>query len=155
MDEQQIHSLVVELDTTKSLDEETAWCKLKPLGVDVVRYLAAFYPMAKKWQGRASVVFHSIRYARVSEAAFELGLEALSDKATMVRYRACGLCAYSLRKDAIPALQLLLSHEDSKTAEDAAAAIDAIKHQNHHYFVDRTHSGRSFWVVNDSDRQQV
>jgi hypothetical protein len=71
----------------------------------------------------------------------------------MVRYRACGLCAYSLRQEALPSLQSLLSHKDGKTVEDAVAAIEAIEQQNHHLFVDRTHSGRSFWIVNESDQQ--
>lgn len=155
MDSQQIQSLVMALDTAKTLDEEAAWSALKPLGIDAIPHLLAFYPKAKKWQGRVSLVFHSIRYARESEAAFELGLLALHDKSTMVRYRACSLCAYSLREDAIPALQSLINHTDSKTSEDAIAAIDAIKHKNHHYFFDRTHSGQSFWVVNESDREQV
>lgn len=37
------------------------------------------------------------------------------------------------------------------TAEDAAAAIDAIERQNHHLFVDRDHSGRVRWSVNPDD----
>ena len=154
-EESEIQRLVTALDTKSTSQEEAAWAKLKPLGSNVVDHLAAFYPKAKTWQGRASLVFHSIRYARQSEAAFQLGLAALTDKSTVVRYRACGLCAYSLRRDALQGLRLLVSHKDTRTAEDAAAAIDAIEHQNHHLFVDRTHSGRSFWVVNESDRQQV
>jgi hypothetical protein len=69
-----------------------------------------------------------------------------------VRYRGCCILAYSLRRDAVPALQQLLSHSDTKTADDAMAAIDAIKHRNHHYFVDRDHSGRMFWEVQPGDR---
>lgn len=152
MDKQQIESLVSALDTSKAPNGEAAWSELRPLGAQVVPYLAAFYPRAKTWQGRASLVFHSVRFARESEAAFQLGLAALRDKSTVVRYRACGLCAYSLRKDAIPPLEALLKHEDRKTVEDAIAAIDAIKHKNHHYFYDRSHSGQSFWVVNDQDQ---
>ena len=155
LEESEIQRLVAALDTRLTSQEEAAWAKLKPLGPNVVDHLAAFYPNAKTWQGRASLVFHSIRYARQSEAAFQLGLAALADKSTVVRYRACGLCAYSLRRDALQDLHLLVSHKETKTAEDTAAAIDAIEHQNHHLFVDRTHSGRSFWVVNESDRQQV
>ncbi len=148
-----IEHLVAALDTASTSQEEATWVQLKPLGRDVVPYLASFYPRAKTWQGRLSLVFHSIRYARESEAAFQLGLAALGDRSTMVRYRACGLCAYSLRADALPALNALLSHKDSRTAQDAAAAIDAIEQKNHHLFVDRTHSGRTFWTVNESDRQ--
>jgi hypothetical protein len=155
MDELEIQALVSALDTSRSIDEETAWLQLKTLGADVVPHLVAFYPRAKKWQGRASLVFHSIRYARVSEEAFQLGISALNDKSRIVRHRACSLCAYSLRQDAVPVLASLFRHNDPKTVEDAQAAIDAIRHKNHHYFYDRTHSGRSQWIVNDQDRVQV
>ena len=131
---------------------EVAWESLRPLGQAVSPYLLDAYASAKRWQGRTSLVFHAIRFARVSEAAYTLGQQALGDKSYMVRYRACMVLAYSLRTDAIPALSALLQHTDARTREDAARAIDAIKHQNHHYFVDTDHSGRSFWVVNDGDR---
>jgi hypothetical protein len=45
----------------------------------------------------------------------------------------------------------LLRHSDADTVADAKAAIDAIRSRNHHYFVDRSHSGRSFWEVNSGD----
>ena len=83
--------------------------------------------------------------------ASALGRKAIGDKSYMVRYRACMVLAYSLRTEAIPALQPLLQHADTRTREDAARALDAIQHQNHHYFVDTQHSGRSFWVVNEPD----
>jgi HEAT repeat protein len=94
-------------------------------------------------------VFHAIRFGRTHPEAFELGIQALKDTATLVRYRACGLLAYSLRREAIPYLKELLQHEDPKTVEDAKAAIDAIQHRNHHYFVDRSHSGHMFWQVDE------
>jgi hypothetical protein len=119
--------------------------------VAVVPYLAEGYPSFRKWQGRASLVFHCIRHARLSDEALRLGLLALSDKAAQVRYRACGLLAYSQRLEAIPPLNALLAHPDARTVADARAAIDAITQRNHHYFVDRDHSGRSFWQVNEGD----
>jgi hypothetical protein len=73
------------------------------------------------------------------------------EAAWSVRYRACGLLAYSLRADALPELEPLLGHRDQRTVEDARAAIDAIRSHNHHFFVDRGHSGRSFWEVNKGD----
>ena len=151
MTDAEIRRLVGRLDTTSARDEEEAWGQLRELGVTVVPYLAEAYGTFRKWQGRVALVFHSIRHARTSEEAFRLGVEALSDKATMVRYRACGLLAYSQRPDALPHLRALLQHRDARTVEDARAAIDAISHRNHHYFVDRQHSGRSFWRVNDGD----
>lgn len=151
MHDTEIRELVSALDTADPLAGEAAWSRLKPLGAALVPYLADFYPQARKWQGRAALVFHATRYARVSEAAFQLGLAALHDKSTVVRYRACGLCAYSLRHEALPALAALRDHKDAKTAEDARAAIDAIRRRNHHYFHDRTHSGHVFWEVNPED----
>lgn len=151
MDDARIRELVGKLDTAKALEGENAWEELKPLGAAVVPFLAEFYPKARKWQGRAALIFHAMAYARTSETAFQLGLAALKDKATIVRYRACGVCAYSLRSEAIAPLKQLLQHPDSQTVADARAAIDAIQHRNHHYFMDRDHSGRSFWEVNPGD----
>lgn len=140
------------LQSAKVQEEEDAWQVLKVLGADVCPYLLAAYPNFKRWQGRVSLVFHSISYARVREEAFQLGLLALGDRSSLVRYRACSILAYSLRKDALPPLKALLTHEDVKTREDAAAAINAIQAKNHHLFVDRDRTGRSFWIVNEEDQ---
>jgi hypothetical protein len=147
----EIREHVDRLDTTSVPQEGEAWERLRPLGVAVVPHLAEAYRSFRKWQGRASLVFHSIRYARMSDDAFRLGLEALSDRSAHVRHRACGLLAYSLRSEAVPHLEPLLRHPDSRTVEDARAAIEAIRHRNHHYFVDRDHSGRARWQVNEGD----
>ncbi|MCK6474305.1 MAG: HEAT repeat domain-containing protein [Planctomycetes bacterium] len=151
MNEAQVRALVAQMDTADSAQSEQAWSKLRSLGQDAVPFLLEAFPRFRKWQGRRDLVFHAIRYARTSEPAFQLGLAALKDRSTIVRYRACGLLAYALRPDAVPALEPLASHPDPKTAEDARAALDAIKHRNHHYFVDRSHTGRSFWEVNEGD----
>jgi len=148
MNEGKVRALVAAMDTANSAQAENAWSQLRDLGESVVPFLAEAYPRFRKAQGLVALVFHAIRHARTSEAAFQLGLSALQDRATLVRYRACGLLAYSLRQDAIPHLEGLLNHADDKTIADARAAIDAIRNQNHHYFVDRNHSGRSFWQVN-------
>lgn len=147
----EIREEVARLDTKAGRQADEAWGRLRDLGVAVVPYLAEAYRSFGKWQGRVSLVFHCIRYARVSDEAYRLGLDALSDKSTLVRYRACGLLAYSLRPAAIPHLEALLHHTDSRTIEDAKAAIDAITHRNHHYFVDRGHTGRSLWQVDEGD----
>jgi hypothetical protein len=154
MSPDEIRATVRELDSKTVAEEEEAWSKLRGLGVAVVPYLREAYPNFSRLQGRVSVVFHSVRYSRVSEDAFLLGMEALNDRASVVRYRACALVAYSLRKEALSALKKLLKHEDPKTVEDASAAITAIKRQNHHLFHDRTGSGKVHWVVNDEDRAQ-
>jgi hypothetical protein len=147
----EIRAQVSRLDTTSAAEEQQAWAQLRGIGAAVVPYLAAAYPSFRKWQGRASLVFHSIRYARESDDAFRLAVEALSDKAAQVRHRACGLLAYSQRKDAVPHLKPLLGHADARTVEDAKAAVDAITRRNHHFFVDRGHTGRAFWQVGEGE----
>ena len=148
----QIRAAVARFDSTSWSDQEEIWNELRPFGEAVVPYLREAYPRFRKWQGRVALVYHSIRFARVSEDAFQLGLAALADRATLVRYRACSLLAYSLRDDAIEPLERTLDHPDAETVADAAAALDAIRNRNHHLFVDRSHSGRSFWSVNPGDR---
>ena len=150
LSESEIRRLVGEI-AADSPSAEAAWQELRGLGPAVAPYLLQAYPGAKRWQGRTALVFHAIRHARVSEAAYALGCQALGDRSYMVRYRACMVLAYSLRREAISALQSLLQHADARTREDAVRALDAIQHQNHHYFVDTQHSGRTFWVVNETD----
>jgi hypothetical protein len=152
MEEREIRHLIAALDTDEAGKAEKAWALLRPLGPAILPYFLEAFPKTKKWKGRVSLVFHSIRYGRSHPEAFELGVKALTDKSTLVRYRACGVLAYSLRKDALPHLEGLLGHPDKKTAEDAKAAIDAIRNKNHHYFIDRDHTGKVFWQVNEEDR---
>ena len=154
MDPSDIRLWVTRLDTRRSLEEETAWERLRPLEEAVVPYLLEFFPTCRSREGRTALVYHAIRYARVSDAAFQLGIRALGDRSYMVRYRGCGLLAYSLRQDALPALRELLVHEDQKTVKEAEAAIDAITNRNHHFFFDRDHTGRAHWVVNPEDDER-
>jgi hypothetical protein len=142
-----IKQLVQALDTVTTSAEESAWTLLAPLGAEAIPYLSAAYPTFRTWQGRASLVYHSIPYARTSDDAFRLGLAAATDKAKVVRYRAISLLAYAQRSEALPLLRSLLAHPNKETAGDAAAAIDAIEARNHNYFHDRDHSGLLNWNV--------
>ncbi len=85
------------------------------------------------------------RFSRESEVAFGMGAVAVRDRAYAVRYHGCALMAYSLRADALPTLISLLKHADRRTVEDARAAIDSIKSNNHNFFKDRDHSGKIRW----------
>lgn len=147
MDRKEIESWIEKLASPTVSSEEEAWEVLKPLGVDLMPLFLEIYPKTRQWRGRVSMIFHAIKYARISEEAFELGILALEDKSKVVRYRACMLVAYSLRKDALPHLEKLLSYSDNETVENSKAAIDAIRTQNHHYFIDREHSGMKKWNV--------
>ena len=53
--------------------------------------------------------------------------------------------------EGIPQLEPLHRDSDARTVADAGAAIDAIRHRNHHHFIDHDHSGRSRWQVNEGD----
>lgn len=143
--------LVVTLSSPDAHAAEGAWAELRSLGPAVVPFLEQRYSRTRSWKGRVTLVFHSIRFARVSDAAVRMALAALNDRSYMVRYRACAALAYSLRTDVLEPLRGLLSHGDARTVADARAAIAAIERQNHHLFVDRVASGSSFWVVNEGD----
>lgn len=143
--EPEILKLIKKLDTTKSSEQEEYWEQLKKLNIDIPKYFLQAYQTFKKSQGRIHLVFSCIKHARTNENAFQLGILALADKATLVRYRAACILAYSLRDDAIPHLEKNLAHPDKETQKDAERAIRAIKSKNHHIFMeDRSHS----WIVN-------
>lgn len=117
----------------------------------LVPMLVLAYPKIRHGEGRASILFWLPRYARRRSDVIDLARTALADRAYLARSEACGILAYSLRDDVISDLELLLGHAHPETRADATAAIDAIKHKNHHYFVDRKHSGNTFWNVNPGD----
>jgi HEAT repeat protein len=147
MEDDNIRALVASFDTKDNAAREASWQQLRVLGERVLPFFEEFFQRAKKLEARRNIAFHCIGYARTNEYAFRIGLEAIGDRSTVVRYRGCCILGYSLRREALPALQKLLAHSDAKTAEDARAAIDAIRNGNHHYFIDRRHSGQIFWDV--------
>ncbi|WP_152032956.1 hypothetical protein [Gallaecimonas mangrovi] len=141
--------LLNDLDGSGSDKEFYAINELRMLGNELPKLLLDKYRTARKWQVRSSCVYHSIRYARSSNEAVELGVIALADKSYAVRYRACMLLAYSLDMNVLSSLKQLeniTSHEE--TLLDIRAAIDAIENQNSDYFVDRAHSGNMKLRVN-------
>ena len=120
---------------------------------DLIPLLIEAYPKIRLSHGRASILFRLLKWTREHSGVVPLAQSALADRSYLVREHACGILAYSLRADMVPALQLAAAHPDPRTQAEAAAAIDAINHQNHHYFIDRKHTGQSFWLVNPSDSQ--
>jgi hypothetical protein len=96
---------------------------------------------------RACCVYHATRYARVSEAAVRLGLEALHDRSKIVRYRACGLLAYAQRADVLDQLRQRLHDVPDISTADVRAAIDALDQGDHNLFMDREHSGKVTWKL--------
>lgn len=140
MNPDRIQQCLSKLDGRGSDDEFAAVQELAQLGSQFPEVLLAAYRSSRNWSNRTSYVYHATKYSRSSDAAFALGIEALSDRSKYVRYRACKLLAVAQRDEAIEPLRSLLSDPDSN--EDAAAAIDAIEHKNHNLFLDRDHSGK-------------
>ena len=136
----EIEEAFSKLDGRGSDAEFEAVDVLSKLGLQFPELLRARYLTARKWGERASCVYHSMKYAKVSQSACQLGIEALADRSKHVRYRACMLLALTQNEDAIHSLKKLLLNPES--GPDAAAAICAIEHKNEHYFFDREHSGK-------------
>jgi hypothetical protein len=143
---------LVDIITKGGPEADAAGAALTRHGPRSVPFLVEAYGRSRSWKARSALLFYVIPFARESEPAFELGLRAIHDRSYAVRYRACMILAYSLRRDALPDLERLREHSDHRTREDAEAAIDAVRNANHHYFIDRDHSERHFWVVNAGDQ---
>lgn len=150
MDKDELNRLLSALDETNPDQNWAAIRELEHSGVNIPRVLLEHYRASRSWRGRVSCVFFCIPYARKSDDAVQLGTEALKDKSKVVRHRACSLLAYSLRDDTVSNLRQLLVHDDPSTVDDARAAIDAIEHRNHHFFLDRSHNGKMTWTVEEN-----
>jgi hypothetical protein len=138
-----IAELVDRLGSAKGvIKEDAAWTALRPLGSAVLPFLIDALPGTRRWQGREAIVRYALKFARTDPLAVVLARQALNDKSQWVRYRACELLACAISQDDLDRLKQLLSHPNQDTVADARAAIDAIQHNNHHYFIDREHTGR-------------
>lgn len=148
-----IDEIVAIYSQTKGSDVGQAEHRLfQKFGLEpLIPLLASAFPLVRRCDGRASILFSLPRFARRRQDVVSLALLALADRSYIVRESACSVLAYSLRPDVIPHLMSMQGHADLKTRAAATAAIDAISNQNHHYFVDRKHSGSTFWGVNPGD----
>jgi hypothetical protein len=151
MNETRIQELIEQLDGSGSPLEWQAISELRSMGDALAEHLRAKYHQSRNWGVRCACVFYSLKYARDNnETAIALGREALRDRSKAVRYRACMLLAFSLRRDALDELRDAMRCLSGRPgADDVAAAIDAIEHQNHNYFVDRDHSGKVKMTIKD------
>jgi hypothetical protein len=141
------------LDRKNKTEVDAAEAALfKAHGLDaLVPVLTEACPRMRHAMGRCSILFWLVRYARRVPGVVDLAVASLDDRAYLVRMHSCSILAYSLRHDVLPHLQRLLQHAHQATRADAAAAIDAIEQQNHHYWFDRDHSGEAFWTLESAD----
>ncbi len=100
---------------------------------------------ARSWRRRYRIICYIAGDTRLIDEAFHLCMHAIRDRSSQVRSIACFGLAFSLREQAISALEPLLHDANLEVAKYAARAIDAIKHSNHHYFMDPEHDGRTKW----------
>ena len=144
MDKSEVDKLLMQLDGSGSNNEWKAIERLRSIN-NFPDLLLERYKHSKKWNERASCVYHSTRYAKERASSLQLGILALKDKSKIVRYRATMLLAVSQKVEAIKPLEELLASELSTS--DAAAAIKAILEQNQNLFVDRENSGKMFLKI--------
>jgi hypothetical protein len=150
-EQRRVREVLRRFDTADSATRDEAWKEL-PFGRLALPFLREAFLETSRMEARISMVYAATFFARVSEDAFQLGVLGCRDRSKHVRDRACGVLAYSLRKDALPVLRPLLRANDDVTRDSAEAAVDAVKHQNHHLYWDRDRPrGRTFWTVNRGD----
>ena len=135
----EIDALLAQLDGSGS-DSEWHAVKLLQAHANLPELLLNWYGQSRKFGARASCVYHSLRYAKDNQSAFNLGVIATGDKSKVVRYRAAMLLAIAQNPAAIPSLETLGENEQSRS--DAQAAINAIRLRNPNLFVDRDGTGR-------------
>ena len=107
----------------------------------VVPVLIAAFHQLRRARGRNEIMFELIKFAKVTPEVVELALQALNDRAFLVRVQACAALAYSEQIETVSALKQLLQHDDPKTRQNADAAIDAIENHNHYFSVNETWPG--------------
>jgi hypothetical protein len=150
-EQRRVRDVLRRFDTDDAATRDECWAQLPPSRLALALLREAF-PITRRMEARISMVYEATFFARVSEDAFQLGLLGLRDRSKHVRDRACGVLAYSLRADALPALRPLLRADDEVTRRAAEGAVDAIKHQSHHLYWDQDRPrGQTFWVVNRGD----
>lgn len=139
-----------QIDGTRSETDRAAIKRLKSLalGAELPTYLRQKYHKETKKNARMACLLLSLQYARDSEEAYKLGIDALDDRYKDVVGLAGCLLAISLRKEALPVLSRFAEEAKVEECKDyALRAIDAIEHQNSHYYLDVEHTGKAFLRV--------
>ncbi|MGF1593368.1 MAG: hypothetical protein ACFCUW_08825 [Kiloniellaceae bacterium] len=147
---EEMQALLDRIDGTGSEDDRAARKALVALdlGVELPKHLLPKYRRERKLDARIECLRLSIRYSQESEEAFQMAIEALGDRSATVVHLACVLLSFSLRKDALPALRILEATGKTENRRDyARRAIDAVEHENPHYYLDTKHTGKAFLTV--------
>jgi HEAT repeat protein len=139
------------LDYLDGRGSDVEWRAIQSLqqlaGARLPELLLEKYRSSRLAGPRSSCVYHATKFARASEDAVQLGLEAMNDRSKVVRHRALGLLAYSQRRNLLDHLRTYLNTVDEASRADLLAAMDAHEQGNHHLFVDRERSGKVTWNI--------
>jgi HEAT repeat protein len=138
----EVANLIRRLDAKNWGEVEDVREELVLLGRNIFPVALEIFPELRGYKARNALVYTATKFALVETDAVKLALTALQDKSAAVRYQACMLLAVAGRYDTIAHLENLLEHKSNKTREDAQAAINAIKANNHDLFLDRDGWGR-------------
>lgn len=120
-------------NTTSNKRDSIRSIFLERLGDQIIEYCEKYYDKSAKADFRYDLLRFITRYARTSQKAKELAINALNDKSKKVRQSAIGVIAYSLDESLISFLQ------DKKNSlkgneTDIDNAINAIKKKNHNLY---------------------
>lgn len=140
--DERTEELLRQLDGSGSEAERRAINQLRATRTPLPRLLLLKFRNSPKWRVRTACVYYCLAYAKTCDDAVTLGREAIADRSKVVRYRGCMLLALSQRRDVLSDLNQRLVGSTGSDTENIRAAIDAIEHQNHNYFVDPDHTGR-------------
>lgn len=125
MDDPTIREALRLTDAANTRDLARAWDAIRSgwSGSDVVPYIAEAFGTTTHARARACQIFQVTRFARDEDRAIELGVRALSDRASDVRGRACMLLFHSRKPEVVPILRAVKAPSTRPLARRAATSI--------------------------------
>jgi hypothetical protein len=125
MDDTAIREALRLTDTAVTRDLVRAWDAIAAgwSGSEIVPFIADAFGATTKARGRACQIFHVTRFARDDDRAIDLGIRALSDRASDVRARACMLLFHSRKPEVVPILRAVKAPSTRALARRAAASM--------------------------------
>ena len=148
MSDAAIRAIIQDLDTARGVALDERRQDLIPFGREICAHLAWGMARLKRQEARVALLYTAVKFARVEPEAVTAAIAALDARGAQVRRIACALLAFSLERSALPALRArAVIERRNDIGADIATAISAIETGDHHRWVDRSGSGRSFWNV--------
>ena len=125
MDDLAIRDALRLTDTANTRDLARAWdgAGLRWSGSEIVPFIADAFGTTTHARARACQIFQVTRFARDDDRAIELGVRALSDRASDVRSRACMLLFHSRKPEVVPILRAVRAPSTRPLARRAATSI--------------------------------